>query len=90
MSENCTISFHDDIFLVNKEKISRDLEEQWVLLAEPIQTVMRRYGVKDAYEQLKALTRGEAISKDILHQFIDKLTIPKAERERLKTLTPLK
>jgi adenylosuccinate lyase len=59
------------------------------VLAEPIQTVMRRYGVEDAYEQLKALTRGkEGITRESLHQFIRTLAIPQPEKERLLRLTP--
>jgi len=74
---------------VNPVRLSADLEETWEVLAEPIQTVMRRYGVQNPYEQLKALTRGkEGISKDALHQFIRELDIPQAEKQRLLTMTP--
>ena len=66
-----------------------DLDTSWEVLAEPIQTVMRRYGVENPYEQLKALTRGQSgITREALHAFIHGLPIPDAERERLLALTP--
>ena len=65
-----------------------DLAGAWEVLAEPIQTVMRRYGITDSYEALKDLTRGERIDREILHRFIDTLALPPAERARLKALTP--
>ena len=74
----------------NREGVARDLDENWEVLAEPIQTVMRRYGVGGAYEQLKELTRGkDGINRDSLHEFIKGLSgIPEAERKRLLALTP--
>ena len=74
----------------NRERLAQDLDESWEVLAEPIQTVMRRYGVAGAYEQLKALTRGkEGITREALHEFIKGLSgIPEAERKRLLALTP--
>ena len=74
----------------NRERLAADLDGNWEVLAEPIQTVMRRYGVTDAYEQLKELTRGkEGITRESLHEFIKGLTgIPAAERKRLLALTP--
>jgi adenylosuccinate lyase len=73
----------------NPAALAADLDANWEVLAEPIQTVMRRYGVANPYEQLKELTRGKGgMTRDILHAFIDGLTIPDAERARLKTLTP--
>jgi adenylosuccinate lyase len=74
----------------NRERLAADLDANWEVLAEPIQTVMRRYGVSGAYEQLKELTRGnEGITRDSLHTFIRGLTgIPEAERERLLAMTP--
>ena len=73
----------------DQKRISADLEANWEVLAEPIQTVMKRYGIEDAYEQLKALTRGkEGISRDSLHQFIRAAAIPQSEKERLLKLTP--
>jgi len=73
----------------NPAALAADLDGNWEVLAEPIQTVMRRYGVANPYEQLKELTRGKGgMTREILHAFIDGLTIPDAERARLKTLTP--
>jgi adenylosuccinate lyase len=69
-------------------KIAADLADRWEVLAEAIQTVMRRYGLPDAYEQLKELTRGREITGDSLREFIGKLDIPAVERARLLTLTP--
>jgi adenylosuccinate lyase len=70
------------------ERIARDLASSTEVLAEAVQTVMRRYGVADAYEQLKALTRGQTISPDRLASFIEQLDIPADARERLATLSP--
>ena len=73
----------------NHAKLSADLEANWEVLAEPIQTVMRRYGVEGAYEKLKDLTRGKAgITRESLHSFIRKLKIPADARKRLLKLTP--
>jgi adenylosuccinate lyase len=70
------------------ERIAADLDDAWEVLAEPIQTVMRRYGVPNPYEQLKALTRGTGIARDDLQAFVRGLAIPQAERDRLLALTP--
>jgi adenylosuccinate lyase len=70
------------------ERIARELDASTEVLAEAVQTVMRRYGIDDAYEQLKALTRGREISRDALAAFIAQLEIPPAERDRLAALTP--
>jgi adenylosuccinate lyase len=73
----------------NRERLAQDLEQNWEVLAEPIQTVMRRYGVKDAYEQLKELTRGKAgINRETLHAFVRELPLPEEEKKRLLALTP--
>jgi adenylosuccinate lyase len=73
----------------NPAALAADLDGNWEVLAEPIQTVMRRYGVANPYEQLKELTRGKGgINRETLHVFIDGLTIPDAEKARLKTMTP--
>ena len=69
-------------------RIALDLETAWEVLAEPVQTVMRRYGVENPYEQLKALTRGTGISREDLQAFIATLPIPALERDRLAALTP--
>lgn len=68
--------------------MSRDLDNAWEVLAEPIQTVMRRYGIAEPYEKLKALTRGQRINRDILHAFINDLDIPQDAKEALLQLTP--
>ena len=72
----------------NEDKISLDLHNQWALLAEPIQTIMRKFGCINAYEQLKAITRGQNISQAQLHNFIDQLAIPKQVKTELKYLSP--
>jgi adenylosuccinate lyase len=68
--------------------MTADLDECWEVLAEPVQTVMRRYGVENPYEQLKELTRGKGISREALHAFIRALEIPDPAKERLLALTP--
>jgi adenylosuccinate lyase len=68
--------------------MAHELAHNIELLAEPIQTVMRRYGVPNAYERLKALTRGQRLTESDVHEFINGLPIPEAERTRLKALTP--
>ena len=69
-------------------RLLADLDACWEVLAEPVQTVMRRYGVANPYEQLKELTRGKAITREALHAFIRGLGIPEAEKTRLLALTP--
>ena len=73
---------------INDERIRADLEEAWEVLAEPVQTVMRRYGVENSYEQLKALTRGKGITREVLLEFVRGLAIPTEAREALLALTP--
>ncbi|HEC26969.1 MAG TPA: adenylosuccinate lyase, partial [Gammaproteobacteria bacterium] len=73
---------------VNEEKLAADLMANWEVLAEPIQTVMRRYGIKEPYEKLKELTRGKGISQETLKNFIEKLDIPESARKSLLELTP--
>jgi adenylosuccinate lyase len=68
--------------------IAADLEPRWEVLAEAIQTVMRRYGLPDAYEQLKDLTRGRAIDAKSLHEFVAGLPLTAAERQRQLALSP--
>ncbi len=73
----------------NPAVLAADLDSNWEVLAEPIQTVMRRYGVANPYEQLKELTRGKGgITREALHAFIDRLDIPESEKARLKAMTP--
>lgn len=75
---------------VNKEKINDDLEDKWHLLAEPVQISMKKYGITNAYEQLKSLTRGKYINKEVLEKFIYSLKIPDSEKKKLLNLTPAK
>ena len=72
----------------NPQRLAEDLDDAWEVLAEPVQTVMRRFGVPNPYEQLKELTRGKGIEKDALRQFIAKLPLPEADRQRLLDMTP--
>ena len=73
----------------NPDRLAEDLRDAWEILAEPIQTIMRRYGLPNPYEQLKELTRGkESISKETIRKFIDGLAIPDKEKKRLRDLTP--
>jgi len=73
---------------VNEPALSADLDASWEVLAEPIQTVMRRYGIENPYEKLKALTRGEAITQETLHQFIATLELDDTVKAQLLELTP--
>lgn len=70
------------------QPMTEELNQHWEVLAEPIQTVMRRHGFLDAYEQLKALTRGSSIQKEDLHTLIQGIDIPEADKKRLLALTP--
>ncbi len=72
----------------NEEALAADLDHAWEVLAEPIQTVMRRYGVPNAYEKLKALTRGNAMTQAALADFIATLEIPEEDKARLTAMTP--
>ena len=74
---------------VNESKITEDLDKAWEVLAEPIQTVMRRYGVENPYEKLKDLTRGKQIDSKIIDDFINTLEIPAEAKEELRKLTPM-
>ena len=73
---------------VNTEALNADLDNAWEVLAEPIQTVMRRYGLPEPYEQLKALTRGQTITQSTIAEFIETLELPAAAKQQLKALTP--
>ncbi|PIP79681.1 MAG: adenylosuccinate lyase [Gammaproteobacteria bacterium CG22_combo_CG10-13_8_21_14_all_40_8] len=73
---------------INESELLKELDENWEVLAEPIQTVMRRYAIEKPYEKLKELTRGKRINQTDLIAFIEALEIPESERERLKQLTP--
>ena len=74
--------------MLDRAALAADLDDAWEVLAEPIQTVMRRYGIADSYEALKTLTRGERINREGLHAFISTLAIPAVERGRLQAMTP--
>jgi adenylosuccinate lyase len=73
---------------INRDRIAADLDASWEVLAEAIQTVMRRHGLPEPYEQLKALTRGKGITRDTLRVFIESLDLPDPDRQRLLELTP--
>ena len=73
---------------VNEQSLLDELNSNWELLAEPIQTVMRRYAIPNPYEKLKELTRGKRVTQEDLKAFIDSLELPQEEKERLKQLTP--
>ena len=73
---------------LNEEALAADLDAAWEVLAEPIQTVMRRYGVQGAYEKLKEVTRGKRVSAADLHRLIESLEIPAADKQRLLAMTP--
>ena len=73
---------------LNEEKLAADLDSSWEVLAEPIQTVMRRYGIEEPYEKLKALTRGNVMDESTIQQFIDTLDMPEQAKSELKALTP--
>ncbi len=73
---------------LNEARLAEDLDSSWEVLAEPIQTVMRRYGIPEPYEKLKALTRGQAMTREILQQFIETLDIPAEAKAALRALTP--
>ena len=73
---------------LNATRLDHDLENAWEVLAEPIQTVMRRYAIEEPYEKLKALTRGQTMNKDTIQAFIDTLELPEEVKVALKQLTP--
>jgi adenylosuccinate lyase len=73
---------------VNPDRLAADLDASWEVLAEAVQTVMRRYGLPEPYEQLKALTRGQGITEASMRHFIEELTLPTEAKQRLLALTP--
>jgi adenylosuccinate lyase len=73
---------------VNPARLEADLDANWEVLAEPVQTVMRRYGIANPYEQLKELTRGKGITREALREFIGTLAIPQQAKDQLLALTP--
>jgi adenylosuccinate lyase len=73
---------------VNREALLAELDKNWEVLAEPVQTVMRRYGIEKPYEKLKELTRGKRVDGEAMRNFIDGLELPEEEKARLKEMTP--
>jgi adenylosuccinate lyase len=73
---------------VNEAALAADLDSAWEVLAEPIQTVMRRYALPNPYERLKELTRGKAITRESIQAFIQTLELPEAEKQRLLAMSP--
>ncbi len=73
---------------VNEARLAEDLNNAWEVLAEPVQTVMRRYGIEQPYEKLKAFTRGKAITKDAMGEFIASLELPQSAKDELNAMTP--
>jgi adenylosuccinate lyase len=73
---------------VNPERLAADLDANWEVLAEAVQTVMRRHSLPEPYEQLKALTRGQGITRESMRDFIGELDLPAADKARLLALTP--
>jgi adenylosuccinate lyase len=73
---------------LNQARMAEDLDNSWEVLAEPIQTVMRRYGIEKPYEKLKELTRGQDMSKEVIQAFVSGLEIPEQAKQELLALTP--
>ena len=73
---------------VNPQRLNEDLDNCWEVLAEPVQTVMRRYGIENPYEQLKELTRGKGITREALQEFVGTLAIPQEAKDLLLAMTP--
>ncbi|MGE4502180.1 MAG: adenylosuccinate lyase [Thiomicrospira sp.] len=73
---------------VNEAKLAQDLDENWEVLGEAIQTVMRRYGIEQPYEKLKELTRGQRVNSQIMQQFVDRLDLPAEAKQTLREMTP--
>lgn len=73
---------------LNAERLAADLDASWEVLAEPIQTVMRRYGIEQPYEKLKELTRGQDMSREVIQRFVSDLDIPEPAKQSLLALTP--
>ncbi|MDG1750137.1 MAG: adenylosuccinate lyase, partial [Thalassotalea sp.] len=73
---------------VNEENLLAELDKNWEVLAEPVQTVMRRYGIEKPYEKLKELTRGKRVDAESMRTFIDNLEMPEAAKASLREMTP--
>ena len=83
-----SIAKGNDKLQINKQALQADLNANWEVLAEAVQTVMRRYNVPEAYEQLKNLTRGQGVDSHSLKAFIEQLSIPEQAKKQLMNLTP--
>ena len=73
---------------LNRDVVAEDLENAWEVLAEPIQTVMRKAGIDEPYEKLKALTRGQKVTRETIREFLETLELPEADKARLLAMTP--
>jgi adenylosuccinate lyase len=73
---------------INEAALAADLDRAWEVLAEPVQTVMRRHGLPDPYNQLKTFTRGQPITRELMQGFIRGLALPEADKQRLLEMTP--
>ena len=73
---------------LSPEKIAQDLDHSWEVLAEPLQSIMRRYGVANPYEKLKELTRGQAVTAEIMSEFVESLEVPEEAKQLMRQLTP--
>lgn len=73
---------------INRARLAQDLDSSWEVLAEPIQTIMRRYNIEEPYEKLKALTRGQAITRDVIEKFVETLDVPESAKQSMRDLTP--
>ena len=83
-------SSHVSKLEVNADRLLEELDQNWELLAEPIQTVMRKYGIEKPYEKLKELTRGKRVNQVIMADFIDGLELPDTVKAEMKLMTPAK
>ena len=89
-----TVLAHDslvrglDKLQVDEARLAADLDGAWEVLAEAVQTVMRRHGLPEPYEQLKAFTRGQPMTRELMRGFIEGLALPAAEKQRLLAMTP--
>jgi len=73
---------------LNEQNLANDLDQAWEVLAEPIQTVMRKAGIENPYEKLKELTRGQKITQEIIRDFVESLDLPADDKKRLTEMTP--
>jgi adenylosuccinate lyase len=73
---------------INRPRLADDLDNSWEVLAEPIQTIMRRYNIDEPYEKLKALTRGQTITRAVILNFVETLDVPEEAKVIMRNLTP--